>query len=126
MTLVRRPSPGKQKKQDGDHENGSNQRFKETVVDRVKSDPAFPEALLDEAVKLSLHGEPDTAKLVLRDLVNATAGFETLARDLHKSGQSVQRMLSASGNPTMAHFSSMIHAVRNALRVQIKATVVPV
>jgi hypothetical protein len=40
--------------------------FKETVIARVKSDPAFAQALLDEALTLMLNGEPDTAKLVLR------------------------------------------------------------
>jgi len=53
--------------------------FKKTVVDRVKRDPAFAKALLDEAATLFLSGKPDTARLVLRDLVNATVGFETLA-----------------------------------------------
>ena len=32
----------------------------------------LPQALLDEAVTLFFNGEPDTSKLILRDLVNAT------------------------------------------------------
>jgi hypothetical protein len=43
--------------------------FKQTIVDRVQRDPAFGKALLDEAASLFLNGEPDTARLVLRDLV---------------------------------------------------------
>ncbi len=70
--------------------------FKETVVARVKCDPAFAQALLDEALKLFLNGEPDTAKLILRDLVNATVGFETLSKKVHKSSKSLHRMLSKS------------------------------
>ena len=31
-----------------------------TVVERVKHDPAFAKALLDEALTLFLNGEPDT------------------------------------------------------------------
>jgi hypothetical protein len=50
--------------------------FKETVAARVQADPAFAQALLDEAVTLFFNGESDTAKLILRDLVNATVGFE--------------------------------------------------
>ncbi len=46
--------------------------FKTTVVDRVERDPAFAKALLDEAATLFLSGEPDAARLILRDLVNAT------------------------------------------------------
>jgi len=53
--------------------------FKETVVARVQTDPAFSQALLDEAVTLFVNGESDTAKLILRDLVNATMGFASLA-----------------------------------------------
>lgn len=51
--------------------------FKETATTRAKRDPAFVQALLDEALTLFLNGEPDTAKLMLRNLVNATVGFET-------------------------------------------------
>ena len=43
--------------------------FKETVAARVQSDPAFAQALLDEAITLFIDGEPDTAKLILRDLL---------------------------------------------------------
>jgi hypothetical protein len=39
-----------------------------TVVERVRRDPAFARALLDEAVTHFLNGEPDTAHVVLRDL----------------------------------------------------------
>ena len=54
--------------------------FKKTVVARVERDPAFARALLDEAATLFLSGEPETARLILRDLVNATLGFERLAK----------------------------------------------
>ena len=52
--------------------------FKETVIQRVQSDSSFAQALLDEAATLFLNGEPETARLILRDLVNATLGFEQL------------------------------------------------
>ena len=45
--------------------------FKETVQQRVQSDASFAKALLDEAATLFLNGEPETARLILRDLVNA-------------------------------------------------------
>jgi hypothetical protein len=41
--------------------------FKETVAARVQNDPAFAQALLDEAVSLFVKGDPDSAKLILRD-----------------------------------------------------------
>jgi hypothetical protein len=53
--------------------------FKETVVERVLRDPSFAKAMLDEAATLFLNGEPDMARLILRDVVNATVGFEASA-----------------------------------------------
>jgi len=60
--------------------------FKRTVVERVQRDPAFAKALLDEAATLFLNGEADTARLVLRDLVNATVDSRTGGRD-RQAGQ---------------------------------------
>ena len=53
--------------------------FKRTVVERVQRDPEFSRVLLDEAAAFFLRGEPATARLILRDLVNATLGVESLA-----------------------------------------------
>lgn len=100
--------------------------FKDTVVARVQNDPAFAQAMLDEAVTLFFDGEPDTAKLILRDLVNATVGFESLAQDIHKPAKSLHRMLSKSGNPTMSNISAIFAAIKRALQVEIRTTVVMV
>ncbi len=45
--------------------------FKETVNVRIQSDSTFATALLDEAISLFLNGEPETARLILRDLIVA-------------------------------------------------------
>jgi hypothetical protein len=45
--------------------------FKETVVERIRRDPDFAKAMLDEAATLFLNGEPHTARLVLRDFARA-------------------------------------------------------
>lgn len=98
--------------------------FKDTVAARVQSDPAFAQALLDEALALFVNGEPDTAKLVLRDLVNATVGFESLAEEIHKPAKSLHRMLSASGNPTMSNISAIFAAIKRALKADIRTRAV--
>lgn len=98
--------------------------FKETVAVRVQSDPAFAQALLDEAITLFIDGEPDTAKLILRDLVNATVGFENLAEEIHKPAKSLHRMLSTSGNPTMTNISAIFAAIKRTLRVKVRTEVV--
>jgi hypothetical protein len=68
--------------------------FKKTVVARVERDPAFAKALLDEAATLFLSDEPETARVILRDLVNATLGFEQLAKMTATPSKSLHRMLS--------------------------------
>lgn len=50
--------------------------FKLTTIERIKRDPDFAQALLVEAATLFLDGETETARLILRDLVNATTGLE--------------------------------------------------
>lgn len=94
--------------------------FKQTVVQRVTRDPAFAKAMLDEAATLFLNGEPDAARVILRDLVNATVGFESLAVATDKNSKSLHRMLSASGNPNMDNLAAIFGAVRNALNVQLQ------
>jgi ABC-type uncharacterized transport system YnjBCD substrate-binding protein len=49
--------------------------FQNTVADRVERDPALANVLLDESATPFLSGEPQTARFILRDLVNATLGF---------------------------------------------------
>ena len=93
--------------------------FKETVKKRVDNDPEFARALLNEAIELMLDGDAATAKLILRDLVNATVGFEQLAVDIHKPSKSLHRMLSVSGNPTMDNLSTIFATIKKALHVKI-------
>jgi DNA-binding phage protein len=98
--------------------------FKHTVVARVKRDPAFAKGLLDEAATLFLNGEPDVARLILRDLVNATVGFEALAAATGKAAKSLHRMLSTNGNPSMDNLAAIFDVLRKELRVDLKARAV--
>jgi DNA-binding phage protein len=95
--------------------------FKQTVVERVERDPAFAQALLDEAATLFLNGEPETARLMLRDLINATIGFEQLAALTDKPSKSLHRMLSPTGNPSMDNLANIFRAIRECLNVNLQA-----
>ena len=95
--------------------------FKETVIQRVQVDTSFAQALLDEAATLFLNGEPETARLILRDLVNATIGFEQLAALTHKPSKSLHRMLSPAGNPSMDNLAAIFLAMRQKLQVSLSA-----
>jgi DNA-binding phage protein len=96
--------------------------FKTTVVERVSRDPAFAQALLDEAGRLFLNGEAETARLILRDLVNATVGFEQLAVETTTPSKSLHRMLSKNGNPSMDNIAAVFEAISKKLGVTIEVT----
>lgn len=97
---------------------------RETVQNRIEQDREFAISLLDEAISLLLNGESDVARLLLRDLVNATIGFETLASMTEKPSKSLHRMLSVNGNPTMDNLIAILHALRQQLNVEIKVQVI--
>jgi DNA-binding phage protein len=82
--------------------------FKETVKARAERDPAFRAALLTEAIELLLGGDLETGKAVLRDYINATVGFEKLARATGTPAKSLMRMLGPSGNPRAENLLTMI------------------
>ncbi|MGL6343503.1 MAG: DNA-binding protein [Waterburya sp.] len=94
--------------------------FKETVNARVQREPEFAKALLDEAASLFLNGEPETARVILRDLVNATTGFEKLADETSLPSKSLHRMLSAKGNPTMNNLTTIFGVLRKQLNVNLE------
>jgi DNA-binding phage protein len=94
--------------------------FRDTIQERVQKDKEFTAALLDEAISLFLNGEPDMARIVLRDLVNATVGFEELAMEIKKPSKSLQRMLSANGNPTMDNLTKIFGVLKHKLRVDFE------
>jgi DNA-binding phage protein len=98
--------------------------FRRTIVERVRREPAFGRHLLDEAAMLFLNGEPGLARVILRDLVNATLGFEPLASRTATPAKSLHRMLSVRGNPSMDNLAAIFGAVRQALGVQIKVRTV--
>ncbi|MGH8214737.1 MAG: DNA-binding protein [Rhodanobacteraceae bacterium] len=94
--------------------------FKQTIAERVQREPAFARALLDEAGSLFLNGDPATARVILRDLVNATVGFEGLASATDRPSKSLHRMLSASGNPGMDNLAAIFDVLRRNLDVDLE------
>ncbi|MCB8977170.1 MAG: transcriptional regulator [Ardenticatenaceae bacterium] len=92
----------------------------ETIQERIQNDPEFATALLDEAISLFLNGEPETARLVLRDLVNSTVGFEELAVEVNKPSKSLHRMLSTRGNPTMDNLTKIFSVLQQKLNVDFE------
>lgn len=96
--------------------------FRETVLERAQVDPAFRAGLLTEAAECLLSNEPDVAKSLLRDYVNATMGFQKLADMVNKKPTSLMRMLSDKGNPSLDNISQVLAAVRSHEGIELRVT----
>ena len=97
--------------------------FKDTVAARVQRDPRFREALFTEAINAYLGGDTAAGKAILRDLVNATLGFEELAAEIQKPSKSLHRMLAPRGNPSTENFFSIVSALQKKTRMKLRVTV---
>ena len=85
--------------------------FCETVRERAQADPAFRVALLTEAAEAIVTGEADTARALLRDYINATLGFEALAKETGISAKSLHRMFGPKGNPTLSNLTTVLRVL---------------
>lgn len=94
--------------------------FKETVQARARRDPAFREGLLKEGIECLLSGDVDTGKVVLRDYVNATIGFEELGSLTTKPPKSLMRMFGPSGNPHARNLFEVISMMQRHEGVQLE------
>ncbi len=93
--------------------------FRESIRVRAERDPAFRKALFTEALNAYLTGEEATGKAVLKDLINATIGFEELARLVDKPSKSLYRMLGPNGNPNAANFFAIVRALQKKVGVRL-------
>lgn len=89
----------------------------------MQNNARFRRALLAEAVETLLEGDLDTGKALLRDYVNATIGFETLAKEIGKDSKSVHRMLGSRGNPTAENIFTIVKILQDVadISLQVKA-----
>ena len=98
--------------------------FKETVQARAGRDPAFREGLLKEGVECLLAGDVETGKIVLRDYINATMGFEELASLTGKPSKSLMRMFGPTGNPYARNLFEVISRIQQHEGVQLEVNAV--
>jgi hypothetical protein len=84
----------------------------ESMVTRASTDPAFAQALLEQAAALYLQGDTNAAKATLRMLISATVGYERFAARIAKPHRSLQRLLSRSGRLTMHNLAAIFQTLR--------------
>jgi DNA-binding phage protein len=96
--------------------------FIETIQARARRDPAFRRELLREAVESFLAGDVETGKMVLRDYIHATVGFNVLAEGTRRSPKSLMRMLGPSGNPQARNLFAIVQYLQRKEKVRFKVS----
>jgi DNA-binding phage protein len=91
--------------------------FQETFAERFNSDQDFAVGMICEAFSLFMSGDPETARLLLRDIVNARLRFEGLATATGTPAKSLHRMLGPDGNPSMDNLSAIFGAITQSANV---------
>jgi len=72
-----------------------------------------------------LDGDIETALGQLRDVVNATMGFDSLSRETGIPKTSLMRMLSDRGNPRAGNLATILKAIGQNVGVRISVHVEP-
>ena len=93
--------------------------FKVTVMERAAHDEQYRKGLLAEAVNEILEGNLDVGKAMLRDYINATITFPTLAQKLNKSSKSIHRMLGPNGNPRMDSVIGILKVLQDQEQIRL-------
>jgi DNA-binding phage protein len=88
--------------------------FKETVRERVLEDAAFRDALLAEGIDAMLCGEVEVGRAIIRDYINATIGFEQLAKKTGTPAKSLMRMFGRAGNPSARNLFAVISVLQRS------------
>ena len=96
--------------------------FKNTIKARAERDPEFRVGLFREAIDALFSDDLETGKVLLRDYVNATVGFETLAEEMEKNPKSLMRMLSDKGNPRADNLLAMVARLKQREGVSFSLT----
>ena len=93
--------------------------FKTLVQRHVKRDKKFAEALLCEGVDAMLSGDVETGKIILRDYIKATVGFEKLGAATGAPPKSLIRMFGPRGNPQARNLFNVIGYLQKRAGVRL-------
>lgn len=94
--------------------------FKQTIKARTHRDATFRREILREGVESMLAGDLDTAKIILRDYIDATVGFTEVARVTHRSPKSLMKMLGPKGNQQAQNLFQIVAYLMNEEGVRFK------
>jgi hypothetical protein len=93
--------------------------FSELVQRNVKGDKKFADALLREGVDALISGDVESGKILLRDYIKATVGFEKLGAATGAPPKSLIRMFGPRGNPQAKNLFSVIGYLQKRAGVRL-------
>ena len=99
--------------------------FRETVKARAERDAEFRAGLYQEAVQSMVDGDLGTAKILLRDFINATAGFAELGSRIGVPGKSLMRMFGPNGNPRAENLVAVVAALKDVCGLSLTVQAAP-
>ena len=98
---------------------------RELIDGYITTDPAFRQALIQQAVEAMLAGDVDTGKTILRDYIKATDGFERLGRAIGTPSKSLIRMFGPRGNPQARNLFGVIGYLQKRDGLELRVTSSP-
>lgn len=94
----------------------STESYRENLLNSLK-DPGEAAQYLSACLE---DDDPRVFLVALRDVAAARGGIRVLSRGAHLNRESLYRMLSKSGNPSLDSLSAVLHACGLRLAVQSK------
>jgi len=94
------------------------------IIAELKESAELRKYHLQDALESMVNGDPETALLMIRNVVNATGGFIGLGKAIDKDPKTVMKMLSASGNPSAKSLFSIISFLLSKENLKMKMDVV--
>ncbi len=89
--------------------------FRDTVLERAQSEPAYRRGLLTRGVAFMVSGDAEdraVGRALIRYYINATIGFQRLGDDLGCKPQSLMRMFSSTGTPRLNSLADVVHRLQ--------------
>ena len=98
--------------------------YKETVMEMIKRDPIFRELMLTGGVEFLFGDEPEVGKILLRDYINGTMGFDELGELTGESPESLMQLLGPDGDPGDSSMSDVIRCLQQYEGIRLEAMAV--
>ena len=100
--------------------------FRNTVIDRARRDLEFRSSLLVECMQCCIIGDVEIGKVILRNYIHASMGFDKLSRLTGKDLKYLVQMFEPDSNPQVSDFFDIIWHIQRHDGIHIKVAVEPI